>query len=145
MHLVNYADEVLEHYGVCRAVAQAPRVPIVGASMASMFNERLLEHLPVLGDIAALHATDTYSKYSISIPVRSGNPQEVWDAFCGGSIGVFEQPNGIRMDVAGEWKNETRADLCSGRRIKLRFRARARGARFLDVGMAFRAEFIIAR
>ena len=54
-------------------------------------------------------------------PLRSGNPQEVWGAFCGGSVGAPGQPQGIQIDEGGEWKKEVRADLSAGCRVKLQF------------------------
>ena len=36
-------------------------------------------------------------------------------------IGVLGQPGRIRMDEGGAWKNKVRTDLCSERRIILKF------------------------
>ena len=39
-HLVNYVDDVLGRYEICRALDKAPRVPIAAASAVSMFYVR---------------------------------------------------------------------------------------------------------
>ena len=121
MHLVRFADEVAEQCEVCRAFDKAPRIPIAGTSTASAFNEKLQIDLLFLGDIIALRIMDMFSKYSLLIPARSKNPQEVRDAFCNSWLSVFGQPKGIQLDEGGGWKNEILLDLCSERRIKLQF------------------------
>ena len=83
-----------------------------------MFNEKLQLDVLLLDDIIALHATNVYTKYFLSIPVRSKHPQEVWDTFCSALIGVLRQPKRIQMDEGGERKDEVGADLCSGCRIR---------------------------
>ena len=87
----------------------------------SAFNEKLQIDLLFLDDLVALHVMDMFSKYSLLIPVRSKNPQEVWGAFCNSWLSVFGQPKGIQLDEGGEWKNEIWLDLCSDRRVKLQF------------------------
>ena len=75
-----------------------------------MFNDRVQVILLVLDDIIALRAMDMFSKYSRPPPVRAENPQEVWDAFCGGWLGTFGSPESIQMGEGGEWQNEMRTD-----------------------------------
>ena len=45
---------------------KAPRVPNVGATMASTFNEKVQANLPFLGEIVALAAMAMFSKNSLS-------------------------------------------------------------------------------
>ena len=97
-HLLTCADEVLAQCEACQAFGKAPHILVAGASTVAMFNEKLQEELPFLGDIIALHVMDVFSTYSLLIPARTKNPQEVWDASCSSRIGVFGRPLGIQMD-----------------------------------------------
>ena len=54
-------------------------------------------------DLIALRVTDLRPEFSRLIPVRSGNPQEVWDAFCGEWVAVPSQPKCIQKDKGEEW------------------------------------------
>ena len=45
-----------------------------------MYNEKLQANFLILEDIIALHFTDVCPEYSLLIPVRAKNPQEVWGA-----------------------------------------------------------------
>ena len=74
------------------------------------------------GYIIALRAMDMFPKFPLLLPVQPENPQEVWDAFCGGWSGIFVSPWSIRVDGGGEWRKDIWADLCAGLRIKLQFR-----------------------
>ena len=60
-HAANRADEVLENCDVCGAFDKAPHVPIAGTSAVSLFNEKVQDDLPLLGDLVVLHATDMFS------------------------------------------------------------------------------------
>ena len=42
-------DDVVENCDVCKALGQAPHVPIAGTSTVSMFNEKVQADLPFLG------------------------------------------------------------------------------------------------
>ena len=53
------------------------------------------------------------------MPFGSKNPQEVWDVLCASRIGVFGQPQSIRIGEGGEGKYDVWAVLRPGRRIKL--------------------------
>ena len=105
---------------VHRALDKAPHVPIVGTLAVSTFSGAL-HGGPFLHDGIALRATDLYSKYSSLIPARSKIPRGIYVTFCGAWIRVLGQPDGIRMDVSGEWRNEVSADLSSERRIRSQF------------------------
>ena len=74
-HLVNFADGALEHCDACKAFEKAPHAPIAGTLRVSMFNEKVQVDLPFLGDLIALHAMDTFSRYSLLLPVQSKNPR----------------------------------------------------------------------
>ena len=120
-HLVNFADEVLEHCDVCDALDKAPHVPIAGASTASVFNEKVQVDLPFSGGPIALQAVDMFPKYSLLPPVQSKNPHKVRDVFCGGWLGTCGPPKCFQMDEEGERKDEIRTDLRVEQRIRLRF------------------------
>ena len=76
MRPLTCVDEVSQQRVVCRAFDEAPHVPVAGASMVPMFNEKLRAGIFFQGDLIALHVMDVFSKSSLSIPVRSKNPQE---------------------------------------------------------------------
>ena len=92
MHSLTCADEVLARCEGCQAFERAPHAPAGGTSNVAMFNEEVQADFSFFGDIIALHVMDVYSKYSAPIPVRTKNPQEVWDACCSSWIGVFGLP-----------------------------------------------------
>ena len=96
----------------CRAFERAPRVPIVGPPAVSMFNERLRVSLSFLGGIIALRALDAASKYPLSIPARSKNSQEVWDAPWSPWVGALGKPEGFQVDGVGR-KTEFRRGCLS--------------------------------
>ena len=112
-HLANYVDEALECRGTRRALDEAPHVPIVAASPASAFNEKVHAGLLFPGDIIALRAMERFPKYSLLLPEQSEIPQEVWGAFCSVWLCGFGPPK--RIQPGG-----IRIDLCAERRIKLR-------------------------
>ena len=116
-HLVDFVDDVLERGDVCRAFDQAPHVPHAGDSVGSMFNAKAQVDLLFLDDLLASHAMDMFSKIALLPPAPSENPQDVWDAVCGGRLGAFGPPKCSQMDEGGEWKNEIRTDWRAGRRI----------------------------
>ena len=89
VQLVSNVGEVSDRCAVCRASDKAPHVPIVGARAVSKFNGNLQD------GITALHAMDGNSKYSLPVPLLSGNPREVRDAACGAWTRVFGQPQSI--------------------------------------------------
>ena len=65
---------------------------------------------------------DMFPKYSLLLPARSKNPQEVWGVLCGGWLGTLGPPKCPQMGEGGEWKNAIWTDLCAERRIKVQFR-----------------------
>ena len=87
--LIQYVDEVVGNCDVCKAFDSAPAIPVAGTSSVSAFNEKLQVDLLFLDDIIVLHVLDLFSRYSLLAPVRSKNPEEVWDAFCNSWIAVF--------------------------------------------------------
>ena len=101
-HLLTCVDEVSEQCEGRRAFDRAPHSPIAGTSTVAMFNEKLRVDLLSLHDILAFHVMGVFSEYSLLIPVRTKNPQEVWGAFCNSRIGVFGPPQCIQMDEVGE-------------------------------------------
>ena len=70
-------------------------------------------------EIIALRVIDIFSRYSSPLPVQTKNPQDVWDVFCGGWLGIFVLPKSTQTDEAGEWRSEIWPDLRAERRIKL--------------------------
>ena len=120
-------DEVLEYCEAYCSVHKAPHVPIATTPTVSMSNEKLQVDLLCSDDTIVLRATDACSKFPLSMPVRSGNPHGVWDAFWSAWGGVFGQPTGFRADEGGGWMNEIWPGLCSERRIQLQ--SQAAGAR----------------
>ena len=104
---------------VCQAFDKVPRDPAAGTSTVAMFNEKSQVDLLFLDDIIALRILDVFSKYSLLIPVRTKNPQEVWDASRRPRIWVFGHPVSIQLGEGSEWENELSAELRSDRRIKL--------------------------
>ena len=106
--LANYVDEALEQCGISHAFDNATHIPIARTSAISMSN----------GNLQA----DGYSEDSQGVRVRAGNPREVRDVSRGSRISIPGRPKCIQMDEEGESENGIRADFCSGRRIKLRFR-----------------------
>ena len=81
----------------------APRVPAAGTSTVATFNEKLQADSLFLPRMRWMHAMDAISKYSLPIPARSKNPQEVWGASGDG----------------GGWENKVRGEFSLERRIKL--------------------------
>ena len=75
--LVQYVDEVVRNCEVCRAFDMAPSIPIAGTSTVSAFNEKLQIDLLFLDEHIVLHVLDIFSRYSLMVPVRSKNPEEV--------------------------------------------------------------------
>ena len=111
-HLIARAEKVPAQRYVCRAFERAPHVLVTGTSTVAMFDENL--QVMVAGQVM-----DGFPEYSLMIPVRPKNPQEVWDASCSSRLGVFGPPLKIQMDEGGEWNNELRAELRSKQQIKL--------------------------
>ena len=110
MQLITCVDEVLEQCEVCRAFDTAPHASVAETSTVAMFNGTLQVALLLLDDVSVPHVLDGFPKYSLLIPVRTENPQEVWKAFCGSSIGVFGPPLCIQMDEGEKWRNELWAE-----------------------------------
>merc|ERR1711951_45024 len=75
--LVQYVDEVVRNCEVCRAFDMAPSIPIAGASTVSAFNEKLQVDLLFLGEHIVLHVLEIFPRYSLMVPARSKNPEEV--------------------------------------------------------------------
>ena len=98
---------------------KAPPVPDAGPAAIAMPNEKLLADLLFLGDPISLRAMNVPSNCSLPNTVRPKNPQDAWGLFRSACIGIFGQPDSIRMHGGGEWGNGVRADLRSGRRIRL--------------------------
>ena len=113
MHLLTCADEVLEQREGRRACGKAPHAPIAVASTVAMFSENLQVDLRVLDDIIAMQAMDVFAEYSLLVPVRTKNPQEVWGASCNLRIAVFGPPQCIQVDSGGNWRNGVWAELRS--------------------------------
>ena len=82
----------------CRAFDRAPHVPVTGSPKVSTFNEKLQVGLLFLHGIIVLRVTDVFSKYSLPMPVRPKNPQEVRDSFASLWVGVFGPPKCVQMD-----------------------------------------------
>ena len=80
----------------------APSIPVSGASTAASLNEKVQVDLPFLSDIIVLHALDLFPRYSLLVPVRLKNPDEVWAAFRTSRIAVFGIPRSIHMGEGGE-------------------------------------------
>ena len=87
-----YADEVLELREIRRASATAQHIPIASTSAASMRNGKVRVDLLFSGDAMALRAVDDFSMRSLSIPVSSKYPKEVWGASCSSWIAIFGRP-----------------------------------------------------
>ena len=100
---------------------EAPRLPITAPPAVSIFSEELRAELFFSGDVIALHAMDVLPEYSLLMPARPKNPQEILGALRNSRIGVSGPPQSVRMDEGGEWKNGVWAELRSERRITLRF------------------------
>ena len=77
MHLVNYVNGVLERRSICRALENAPHVPIAGTSTVSTLNGELQVNMLFRQDTIALHTMGVCFWYPNLIPVRSQNPREV--------------------------------------------------------------------
>ena len=99
--LLHYVGEVLGRCEICRASDKAPHVPIAGTSTAAMFNEQVQVDLLFMDEIIALRAMDTVSEYSLFLSVQPETPQEVWEALCGGCLGIFGSPKNARGDEGG--------------------------------------------
>ena len=97
----------------------APVIPLAGSSSVSSFDEKAQVDSLSLGDLIILHALDLISRYSLLVPVRSQNPEEIWDTSCASLVAVFGKPRIMRMDEGGEWKNDLWVDLRADRHIKL--------------------------
>ena len=102
LHLVNFADDVLEHCDVCEAFDKAPHAPIARASSVFMFNELAQVDLFFLDDLVARRAMVLFPEYSLLFPVRPENPQGVWDVFWGDWLGACGPPKCLQMDAGGE-------------------------------------------
>ena len=109
-----------------------------------MFNGKLQIELLSLDDIVASHVMDASSKYSPPVPARSKNPQELRGVSSGSWIGIFGPPKCIQTEEWAKRRNGVRANSCSGRRIKFLFQGRARACGYLDAGMVWLEESIIA-
>ena len=83
MQIANFVGGVRGRCDVCRSSDSALRVRAAGASIFSMFHERLQVDLSFLRDLLALHDMDVFSRYALLLPARSRNPRGVWDAFRG--------------------------------------------------------------
>ena len=121
MHLADFADEVFERCEVCRTAAKAPHVPIVGTSAAPTFNGNLQVDLLSLDDVVALHASDV-SRSTLSGSLRAREILAMFGmllALLG--LGLSGSPKSIQINDGGVWRNEVRTDLCSARRIKVRY------------------------
>ena len=101
MHLLTFVDEVSGRREACTAIDRGPHVPIAGTPAFPTFNEKLQVDLVSSDDLIALHATDVFSKYFISIPVRSKNPRDVRGAFRNSRIGDFGPPQSAQMEKGG--------------------------------------------
>ena len=98
MHPPPCANDVLEQCEVRNAVDKAPHVPTAGTPTTATFNEKLWTDSLFSDDIVALRAWDVFSAYSLLVPVRLKNPQELVGAFCNPRIGTFGPPQCIQMD-----------------------------------------------
>ena len=114
---INVEDGAIPRCGVCRALDKTSNLPIAGTTSAPPLYEKLQVELPFLVGILALRAMDMYSKYSLLMPVRAGNPSEARGASRSSWIAICGRSQCIRMDEGGGWGNEVRTDLCAGRRL----------------------------
>ena len=74
-----------------------------------------------LADLIGLHVLDLFSRYSLLVPVRSKNPEEVRDTFRTSRIAVLGAPRIIQMGDGGGWENDLRVDSRADRHIKLQY------------------------
>ena len=81
MQSLTCVGSVLEQREVRRAFDKEPHAPIAGMSTAATSNEKLQADLLFLDDVIASHAMDVFSEYPLLIPVRTKNPEEVWNGF----------------------------------------------------------------
>ena len=85
-------DEVVRECEIRRAFDAAPAIPVAGTSKVSSFNEKVQVDLLFLGDLIALHVLDVFPRYSLLVPVRPKNPEEVWDTFCTSWLAALGNP-----------------------------------------------------
>ena len=76
-----YLDEASGQCDICKALDEAPHVPILGTFAAPAFDGKLQVGLPFFNDAIAPHAMGVFPKYSLLMPTRSKNPQEGRDVF----------------------------------------------------------------
>ena len=117
---------------VCRAFDAAPSIPVSGASSVAACKEKVQVDLLFLDDIIVLHAVYLFSRHSILVPVRSKNPDKVWDAFRTSRIAVFSKPRAIHMGEEGERNNELRVDFRADRYIEVHFQGAGAHPRILE-------------
>ena len=80
------------------AFAEAPRTAVAGTALVSAINEQVRPYFLFLDNPVVLHATDSFSRYSMLVTVAS----------MGCVRGVVDDDV---WDGGGEWKNEVWADL----------------------------------
>ena len=99
--LIPLADYVVKECDVCRACFVAPAILVAGTSSTSFFNDRVQVDLLSSDDLIILHVLDLFSRYSVFVPGRPKNPEEVRDAFSASWIAVFGKPKIVQMDEGG--------------------------------------------
>ena len=82
MGFVGIVGDVSEQCQICIARDKAPPFPIAGASKASAFNGHLKADWHPPGDAIALCAANFLSKFSLLLPARPKNRQDVWGGSC---------------------------------------------------------------
>ena len=98
--MLDCVGEVLSHFEVCQAFAEAPRLLIAGARRRRPLMRSFKWVL--LGNPNALNATEIYPKRPLLAQVRSKNPSDAWDAFSVPRIEVFGRPKTSQMDTEGD-------------------------------------------
>ena len=109
-----------------------------------MFNEKLKADLLFLDNIPALHVLGVFSEYSLLVPVRTKNPQEVRDTFRNSSIGVLALRGASRWMRVANGRKTYGLNCLLNDATNCYFKGLVRAPGFLSVAIDLRAELIIA-
>ena len=105
--------DVCSKCDVCKRYATTPPRPVVAIPLASEFNEVVCMDLKIWNGQYILHLIDAWSRYSVSVPLKTKKAEEVIDQVMKSWIGVFGTMNAVLSDNGGEFNNELIREVAS--------------------------------
>ena len=112
-------QEVIEQCEHCKCFSRTPPRSKVALPLAKCFNDVVCVDLKHWSKGHILHIIDMWSRYSVSVFVRSKQPKEIVDKIMAKWISIFGVMNGLMSDNGGEFTGDELKEVASILDVKL--------------------------